>query len=131
MVHDAGTAERVVDDRRNGLGVPPASFMFRLRHARPIERGEPRASGLHDGKVMYVLPHRASVEDERPPLAGRPTPLILDFEVGRLLCKVTGGQFSIARWSSRLLGRKIQVSPMSGTWLRIHEADWNKHGADV
>jgi hypothetical protein len=52
-------------------------------------------------------------------------------DIGLLLRKVTSGHSSIARWSSWFLGSEIHVSPLSGTWLRVHETDWNKHGMDV
>jgi hypothetical protein len=52
-------------------------------------------------------------------------------EVRPLLRKVTGGHSWIARWSSWLFGTEIQVAPMSGTWLRAHENDWDKHGVDI
>ena len=40
-----------------------------------------------------------------------------------------GGEFRLL--VRTLLGRGIHVSPMSGTWLRTHEAAYDKHGADV
>jgi hypothetical protein len=52
-------------------------------------------------------------------------------DIGPLLRKATSGHSWIAKWSSWLLGTQIQVSPMSGTWLRAHEADWSKHDMDV
>lgn len=38
---------------------------------------------------------------------------------------------SIRRWSSQLLGTGIYVSPMSSTWLRMHEAEYDKHRGEV
>lgn len=38
---------------------------------------------------------------------------------------------SIRRWSSQLLGTGIQVSPMSSTWLRMHEAEYDRHRGEV
>lgn len=34
-------------------------------------------------------------------------------------------------WSSRVLGRGIHVSPMSGAWLRVFDAEHTKHQADI
>jgi hypothetical protein len=80
---------------------------------------------------MYALYDRALVEHERrEPESDCPTTLILGVEMGPLLRKMASGHASIVRWSSWLLEMEIHVSPMSGTWLRAHEADWNKH-ADV
>jgi hypothetical protein len=44
---------------------------------------------------------------------------------------VATGRDSVVRWSSRLLGRGIRVSPMSNTWLRTHEAEYSKHGPEI
>jgi hypothetical protein len=80
----------------------------------------------------YVLDDRALVNHGRRRLESDcPTTLILGVQMGPLVQKLASGCASIVRWSSRFLGRKIHVSSMSGTWLRTHEADWNKHAADV
>jgi hypothetical protein len=79
---------------------------------------------------MYVLHDRALVGHARPRLDSCPTPS-MGGDIGPLLRKATSGHSWIAKWSSWLLGTQIQVSPMSGTWLRAHEADWSKHDMDV
>jgi hypothetical protein len=79
-----------------------------------------------------TLHDRAFVDHGRRGLeSDRPTTLMLGVEMGPLLRKMASGHVSIVRWSTWLLGREIHVSPMSGTWLRTHEADWVKHAADV
>jgi hypothetical protein len=73
----------------------------------------------------------ALVDDGRTRLeSDRPTPT-LGAELGLLVRKVTSGHSCIAKWSSWLLGTEIQVSRMSGTWLRTHADDWNKHPLDL
>ena len=59
-----------------------------------------------------------------------PTLLPLGDELTLLVRTVAAGRSSMIRWSSRLLRRGIHVSPMSDTWLRMHEADDSKHGAE-
>jgi hypothetical protein len=80
---------------------------------------------------MYVVHDHALIDHRRRRLEPDcPTPL-MGAEVRPWLRKVTGGHSWIARWSSWLFGTEIQVAPMSGTWLRAHENDWDKHGVDV
>jgi hypothetical protein len=80
---------------------------------------------------MYVLHDRALVDHGRRRLdPNGPTPFIR-VEIAALLRKVTSGHSSIASWWLWLIGREIHVSPLSDTWLRAHEADWNKHDVDV
>jgi hypothetical protein len=43
---------------------------------------------------------------------------------------VAGGNSVVRRWVG-VPGTRIHVSPMSPTWLRIHEADYNKHAAEI
>jgi hypothetical protein len=38
---------------------------------------------------------------------------------------------SVLRWSWQLLGRDIHVSRMSGEWLRTHETEYGKRGAET
>jgi len=61
----------------------------------------------------------------------RPFLLPLGGQLRVLVSKVKPGHDSIVRWASRLFGGGFHVSPVSSTWLRSHEADYNKHGADV
>jgi hypothetical protein len=79
---------------------------------------------------MYVLHDRALADHGRRRLdPNGPTPF--GVEIAALLRKVTSGHSSIASWWLWLIGREIHVSPLSDTWLRAHEADWNKHDVDV
>jgi hypothetical protein len=43
----------------------------------------------------------------------------------------TRAHSATASWWFWLTGREIRVSALSATWLRAHEADWNKHDVDV
>jgi hypothetical protein len=81
----------------------------------------------------YVAHDRALIDHRRRRVESDywPIPLPLGDEFRLLVCTVATGRGSIIRWSSRLLGRGIHVSPMSGTWLRIHEAEHDKHAAEV
>jgi hypothetical protein len=58
-----------------------------------------------------------------------PTPFA-GADLRSLVRKLTGGDSWIARWSSWLLGSRIEVSRMSDTWLHTHADDWDKHGGD-
>jgi hypothetical protein len=40
-------------------------------------------------------------------------------------------QHSIRRWSSQFRGTGIHVSRMSSTWLRMHEAEDDRHRGEV
>lgn len=81
----------------------------------------------------YTTHDRALIDPTRNRVEAGYWPVLLPFggELRVLVRKVTTGRGSVVRWASRLLGRGIHVSPMSGTWLRLHEADQNKHGAEV
>jgi hypothetical protein len=80
---------------------------------------------------MYVLHDRTLVDHGRHRLESNdPTPFT-GVDIGALLREVTSRHSSIASWWLWFLGREIHVSPMSSTWLRAHEADWNKHDMDV
>jgi hypothetical protein len=41
------------------------------------------------------------------------------------------GRSWIVKWTSWFLRTEIHLSPVSDTWLRAHQGDWNKHGVDV
>jgi hypothetical protein len=43
---------------------------------------------------------------------------------------VKSGDFVVRRWF-RLPETRVRVSPMSSGWLRIHEADSDKHAAEI
>jgi hypothetical protein len=60
-----------------------------------------------------------------------PAALPWGVEIALVARKVTAHHNAIARWSSRLLGRRVRVSAMSRRWLRIHEAEHGKRGANV
>jgi trehalose 6-phosphate synthase len=62
VAHGAGTADRAVVDRRNGLDVPPASPMYRLRRVWLTEREE---RGYYDGfsnEGLWPLCHQAHIQ---------------------------------------------------------------------
>ena len=80
---------------------------------------------------MYVLRDRALVDRDRRRLEWDWPTTLVGVDIGPFLREVTKGHSPIARWMSWLLRGEIHVSPMSGTWLRAHEDDWNKHGVDV
>lgn len=82
---------------------------------------------------MYVTHDRARVDHGRRRIESDYWPMVLPLggECGLLFRKVTTGRDSIVQWSSRLLRRGIHVSPMSGTWLRTHEAEHTKHRVDI
>jgi hypothetical protein len=48
-----------------------------------------------------------------------------------LMCAVASGYVSLARWSSRLLGSGIRVSPMSSAWLHMNELEHRKHRPEM
>jgi hypothetical protein len=64
-------------------------------------------------------------------LAYWPTAFPWGVEIALVTRKVTAHHNAIARWSSQLLGKRVRVSPMSRRWLRTHEAEHGKRGADV
>lgn len=76
---------------------------------------------------------RALIDYQRTRVNSGYWPMLLPLgdEFRLLVRTVATGRGSMMRWSSRLLGRDIRVSPMSDTWLRMHEADDNKRGAQV
>lgn len=39
-------------------------------------------------------------------------------------------RLALVRWSSRVLWRGIHVPPMRDAWLRVHDVEHGKHGAD-
>lgn len=82
---------------------------------------------------MSMTHDRALIDHRRSRVEWGYWPMLLPLggELRLLVRKVATGRGSVVRWSSRFLGRGIHVSPMSGTWLRTHEADYDKHGADV
>ena len=82
---------------------------------------------------MYLTHDRALIDPRQHRVESDywPIPLPLGNEFRLLVRKVATGRGSVVRWSSQLLGRGIHVSPMSGTWLRMHEAEYNKHAADI
>lgn len=82
---------------------------------------------------MYLTHDRALIDHRQHRVESDywPIPLPLGNEFRLLVRKVATGRGSVVRWSSRLLGRDIRVSPMSDTWLRVHEAEHDKHGAEV
>lgn len=82
---------------------------------------------------MHVTHDRALVDQRQRRIEFGHWPMLLPLgdELRLLVRKAATGRGSILRWSSRLLGRGIHLSPMSDTWLRSHEADHNKRGADV
>ena len=81
----------------------------------------------------YVTQDRALMDHRQQRVESRysPIPAPLGDEFRLLVRKVATGRDSVVRWTSRLLGKGIRVSPMSGTWLRLHEAERGKHEADV
>lgn len=80
---------------------------------------------------MYLTHDRALIDHRRRRVESSYWLLPLGGELRLLVRKVATGRGSVVRWSSWLFGRGIHVPPMSGTWLRMHEADYNKHGAEV
>jgi hypothetical protein len=52
-------------------------------------------------------------------------------EIALVVRKMTACRTSIAQWSSQFLGRGVRVSRMSRCWLRSHEAEHGKRGADI
>jgi hypothetical protein len=52
-------------------------------------------------------------------------------EIMRPVRIVSAAHATIMRWSSELLGRDIHVSRMSRHWLRTHQSDQGKRGADI
>lgn len=74
-----------------------------------------------------MLHDRALVDHGRRRLESSGPMPFMGVELGALFRKVTSGHTSIASWWLWVFGREIHVSPMSDTWLRAHEADWNKH----
>lgn len=82
---------------------------------------------------MYTTHDRALIDHRGSRVESSYWPMLLPLggELRLLVRKVATGRGSVVRWSSRIFGTGIHVSPMSGTWLRMHEADDNKHGADV
>ena len=62
VAHGAGTADRVVVDRRDGLDVPPANPLYRLRR---VWLDADEARGYYDGfanEGLWPLCHRAHVQ---------------------------------------------------------------------
>lgn len=82
---------------------------------------------------MYVTHDRPLTGHSRGRVASQWPPLLpLTDELGPLVRKVTSDlTSSFVRWSSRVLGTRICVSPMSGEWLRMHDTEQTKHGLDV
>jgi hypothetical protein len=80
---------------------------------------------------MYLLNHRALVDDGHARLESDGPKPFLGADIQPWLRKVISRRSWIARWSSWLFGTAIHVSPVSGTWLRAFEDDWNKRGADI
>ncbi|HEY5619098.1 MAG TPA: hypothetical protein VIK60_14240 [Vicinamibacterales bacterium] len=82
---------------------------------------------------VYTTHDRALIDRRRNRVESGYWPVLLPLggELRFLVRKVTTGRGSVVRWSSRLLGRGIHVSPMSDTWLRMHEAEHSKHESDV
>ena len=81
----------------------------------------------------YVTHDRALIDhrQQRVESGYWPIPLPLGDEFMFLVRTAATGCGAIVRWFDLLLGRGIHVSPMSGTWLRMHEAEHDKHEADV
>jgi hypothetical protein len=100
----------------------------------PGQLADHHAAGVIMRTHMYVTNNdRALIDHTRSRVASEywPTPLPHGGELRDLVRKVVSSRGSLVRWSSRLLGRGIHVSPMSGTWLRVHEAEHDKHEAAV
>lgn len=51
-------------------------------------------------------------------------------ELRFLLDAVASRRYALVRWF-RPPGRRIRMSPMGSAWLRMHEADYAKHGTDL
>lgn len=80
---------------------------------------------------MHLTDERAPIDRirSRRESSDRPMLLLLGSEFRVLVRKfATGGRSAVAR---SFLGRGIYVPPVSGTWLRIYEAEYHKHGAAV
>jgi hypothetical protein len=78
---------------------------------------------------MYVTDGHALIDHSQRRVASDwPTVLPLGGELRFLV--VAGRRSALVQWFRRL-GRGIRVSPMSGTWLRMHEAEHTKHGTDI
>jgi hypothetical protein len=82
---------------------------------------------------MYLTDDRALADESRRRIGAGYWPILLLWGGQRrvFVRAVTIGRDSVVRWSSRLFGRGVQVSPMSDTWLRTHEADYSKRGAEI
>lgn len=81
---------------------------------------------------MYVTHERALIDHEQGRVVSEwPTLLAPGGELRFLLGKMMSRLNDLVRWSSQLSGKPISVSPMSGAWLRMQEAEDAKHGADV
>lgn len=81
---------------------------------------------------MYVTNDRALIDQTQRSVASDwPALLPLGSGLKCLVGKVASRRGALVRWSVRVLGRGIHVSPMSGTWLRMHEAEHTKHEADI
>jgi len=80
---------------------------------------------------MHLTDERAPIDRSRSTResSDRPMLLLLGSEFRVLVRKFATGRRSAVAWS--FLGRGIHVSPVSGTWLRMHEAEYHKHGAAV
>jgi hypothetical protein len=82
-------------------------------------------------KVMYVAHAGALIGERlRRHEAESATSPFRGDEHGTRWSDIAGARAVIVRWSSWLLGREIHLSRMSGTWLRTHEVEWNKHALD-
>jgi hypothetical protein len=57
--------------------------------------------------------------------------LPLSDDLRLLVSQVANELSSLVRWSFRLLGARIHVSPMSEAWLRMLDTEQTKHGWDV
>ena len=84
---------------------------------------------------LYVTHDRALVNYRQRGLESRHWPISnpLGSELALALVRTlaTTVRDSIRRWSSQLLGTGTHVSPMSNTWLRMHEAEYDKHRGEV
>jgi hypothetical protein len=81
---------------------------------------------------MYVTHDRELIDrSHRGVVSGWLAFVPLVGELSLLVGTLASWRRALVRWSSQVLGRGIHVSPMSGTWLRIHTAEHPKHGADL
>ena len=87
---------------------------------------EMRVSVTHDRSLVHHA--QRGLEAGHWPISH---PLGSELALALVRTLATTVRDSIRRWSSRLLRTGIHLSPISSTWLRMHEAEHDKHRGDI